>query len=94
MGAWVATANTRRHRRLECRPSDRVGADLAGRIAVPPVTGWHKTARLHRDYYVRLDGNDYSVDPAVIGRHVRVDPSRGQVTATAFGRYDPEGPKA
>ena len=54
---------------------DRIAADKAAMIPlppVPPVTGWHKTARLPRDYYVRLDGNDYSVDPAVIGRRIEI----------------------
>jgi transposase len=87
LGAWVATANTRWHRRLQCRPADRIGADLAAMIALPPVPpacGWHKTARLPRDYYVRLDGNDYSVDPAVIGRRIEVvaDPDRVRSSAT------------
>jgi hypothetical protein len=34
--------------------------------------GWRVDVRLPRDHYVRVDTNDYSVDPAVIGRRVRV----------------------
>jgi len=34
--------------------------------------GWSNQIRLGRDYYVRVDSNDYSVDPAVIGRLVTV----------------------
>jgi transposase len=89
LGGWVAKANTRWHRRLECRPADRIGADRAAMIAlppVPPVTGWHKTARLPRDYYVRLDGNDYSVDPAVIGRRVEVTADLARVRVSCDGR--------
>ena len=89
LGAWIATANTRWHRRLECRPSDRIGADRAAMIALPPlppVTGWHKTARLPRDYYVRLDGNDYSVDPAVIGRRIEVRADLARVRVSCDGR--------
>jgi transposase len=89
LGGWVAKANTRWHRRLECRPADRIGADRAAMIAlppVPPVTGWHKTARLPRDYYVRLDGNDYSVDPAVIGRRIEVAADLGRVRVLCDGR--------
>ena len=58
-------------------------------IALPPVapvTGWHKTARLPRDYYVRLDGNDYSVDPAVIGRRIEVSADLGRVRVLCDGR--------
>ena len=39
---------------------------------VAPVIGWRTLVRLPRDHYVRLDGNDYSVDPAVVGRRVEV----------------------
>ena len=72
---WLARANARWHRRLECRPADRIAADRAAMTGLPPVapvTGWHRTVRLPRDHYVRLDSNDYSVDPAVIGRRVEV----------------------
>jgi transposase len=89
LGGWVAAANTRWHRRLECRPADRIAADTAAMIALPPVppaTGWHKTARLPRDYYVRLDGNDYSVDPAVIGRRIEVTADLARVRVTCDGR--------
>lgn len=89
LSEWVAKANTRWHRRLECRPADRISADKAAMIGlppVPPVTGWHKTARLPRDYYVRLDGNDYSVDPAVIGRRIEVTAGLDRVRVTCDGR--------
>jgi len=89
MQAWIATANTRWHRRLECRPSDRIAADKAAMIALPPVPpacGWHKTARLPRDYYVRLDGNDYSVDPAVIGRRIEITADLARVRVSCDGR--------
>ena len=52
---------------------------------VPPVTGWHRTVRLPRDYYVRLDGNDYSVDPAVIGRRVEVTADLCRIRVTCDG---------
>jgi transposase len=89
MSGWIEKANTRWHRRLACRPADRIGADLAAMIALPPVPpacGWRKTARLPRDYYVRLDGNDYSVDPAVTGRRIEVRADLARVRATCDGR--------
>jgi hypothetical protein len=39
---------------------------------VPPTVGWRASTRLPRDHYVRLDGNDYSVHPGVIGRRIEV----------------------
>jgi hypothetical protein len=55
----------------ECRPADRWDADRAAMLGLPPVapvTGWRISTRLPRDHYVRLDSNDYSVQPTVIGR--------------------------
>jgi transposase len=86
---WVATVNTRWRRHLQCAPADRIAAGKAAMISLPPVapvTGWHKTARLPRDYYVRLDGNDYSVDPAVIGRRIEVTADLARVRVTCGGR--------
>jgi transposase len=72
---WLGVANARTHRRLGCRPVDRWDADTAAMLTLPPTqpaVGWVTTVRLGRDHYVRLDTNDYSVHPAVIGRKVTV----------------------
>jgi hypothetical protein len=53
---------------------------------VPPATGWRSSLRLPRDYYVRLDANDYSVHPAVIGRRVEVVADLHRVRAWCEGR--------
>jgi len=89
LGQWVAVVNARWRRHLECAPADRIAADRAAMVALPPVapaTGWHRTARLPRDHYVRLDANDYSVDPAVIGRRVEVTAGLHRVRVTCDGR--------
>ncbi len=75
LGAWLAVVNTRVRRVLGCAPTDRIAADRQAMLELPPVapvTGWHAATRLARDHYVRLDSNDYSVHPAVIGRRVDV----------------------
>ena len=89
LAGWLPRANTRRMRALECAPADRAAADRAAMVPLPPVapvTGWHRTARLPRDHYVRLDGNDYSVDPAVIGRRIEVTAGLSRVRVTCDGR--------
>ena len=89
LAGWVAMVNTRWRRHLQCAPADRVAADRAAMVPLPPVppaTGWHRMARLPRDHYVRLDGNDYSVDPAVIGRRVEVSADLVRVRVTCEGR--------
>jgi len=80
--------NARPRRVLGCAPTERIGADLAAMLALPPVapvTGWHATTRLARDHYVRLDGNDYSVHPGVIGRRVDVHADLGRVRVFCDG---------
>jgi transposase len=75
LAGWIAVVNTRIRRALGCAPCDRITADRQAMLALPPVppaTGWRASARLARDHYIRLDSNDYSVHPAVIGRRVEV----------------------
>ncbi len=42
--------------------------------------------RLGRDYFVRIAGSDYSVDPVMVGRMVDAVADLGQVTITGDGR--------
>ena len=61
-------------------------------LALPPVapaTGWRTSTRLPRDHYVRLDANDYSVHPAVIGRRVEVVADLDRVRVFCDGRSSP-----
>jgi hypothetical protein len=58
-------------------------------LTLPPVapqTGWRLFTRLARDHYVRLDSNDYSVHPAVIGRRIEVVADLHRVKAFCDGR--------
>jgi hypothetical protein len=73
--AWLAVVNTRVRRALGCAPVDRIAADRAAMLTVTPVapvTGWRSATRLARDHSIRLDSNDYSVHPSVIGRRVEI----------------------
>ena len=86
---WLALANQRQHRALGCAPADRVDADRAAMLRLPPVapaTGWRAALRLPRDHYVRLDTNDYSVHPAAVGRRVEVAADLERVTVHGDGR--------
>jgi transposase len=89
LSGWLGLVNTRRRRVLGCAPTDRIAADLERMLPLPPVapaTGWRVSTRLARDHYVRLDGNDYSVDPAVIGRRVEVGADLHRMRAACDGR--------
>jgi hypothetical protein len=86
---WLGVVNTRTRRALGCAPADRIATDRAAMLSLPPVapaTGWRSSARLARDHYVRLDSNDYSVHPAVIGRRVEVVGGLARVRAFCDGR--------
>jgi transposase len=93
---WLARANTRQHRALGCRPADRWDADKAAMLQLPPVapvTGWRLATRLPRDHYVRVDSNDYSVHPSVIGRTVEITAGLEEVTVTCQGRLAARHPR-
>jgi hypothetical protein len=89
LAGWLETVNRRWRRHLECAPWDRIAADRAAMIPLPPVapvTGWRRNARLPRDHYVRLDGNDYSVEPSVVGRRIEVRADLARVRVFCEGR--------
>ncbi|MCK9930803.1 IS21 family transposase [Frankia sp. Mgl5] len=89
LDGWLAQANTRRVRSIGARPLDRLDTDRQAMLALPPIgpaVGLRHRVRLARDYYVRLDGVDYSVDPAVIGRFVEAAASAWTVTVTCDGQ--------
>jgi transposase len=86
---WLGRANTPVVRTIKAAPVDLVDADRAAMLALPPVPlhlGWRNKIRLGRDYYVRLDTNDYSVDPSVIGRMVDVASDLERVRVRCEGR--------
>jgi len=86
---WLALVNQRQRRALGCAPSDRIAADRAAMLPLPPVapqTGWRSSLRLPRDHYVRLDANDYSVHPTAVGRRVEVAADLDRVRVLCDGR--------
>lgn len=89
MSDWLTKANTRQVRRIRATPVERIGVDRAAMLALPPVVsgiGLDTHVRLPRDYYVRVDSNDYSVHPESIGRLVDVRADLESVTVTCNGR--------
>lgn len=86
---WLAVVNTRQRRALGCAPTDRIATDKAAMVPLPPVpptVGWRDSTRLARDHYVRIDSNDYSVHPAVIGRRIEIVVDLHRVQALCEGR--------
>lgn len=86
---WLPIANRRCVRVLDGRPIDFLDADRAQMLRLPPVSPVTETVtsvRLGRDYYVRVAGNDYSVDPSAIGQLVEVTTTLAQVRVSRSGR--------
>jgi hypothetical protein len=85
---WLERANGRTVRSIHGRPADLFDTDYLSMIPLTPVdplVGLHQWIRLARDYYVRVDTVDYSVDPRMIGRLVDVTATPTTVTATCDG---------
>jgi hypothetical protein len=86
---WLATANQRTVRTTKARPFDLLEADKAAMLPLPPAVlhlGWRNHVRLGRDYYVRVDTNDYSVHPSAIGARVDVAADLNTVRGRHGGR--------
>ena len=86
---WLTRANARVVRTIKASPTDRLDTDRAAMLPLPPIPlhlGWRNKIRLGRDYYVRLDTNDYSVDPNLIGRMVEVAADLERVRVRTEGR--------
>jgi len=86
---WLTRANARTVRAIGGRPADLLEGDYAAMTPLPPLDppiGLTARVRLARDYYVRVDANDYSVDPQVIGRFVDVAATPGEVVIYCAGQ--------
>jgi hypothetical protein len=86
---WLVRANSRTVRSIQGRPVDLLETDYLSMLPLPPVVppiGLNNRIRLARDYYVRIDTVDYSVDPQAIGRLVDVTASPGTVTVFCDGQ--------
>ena len=86
---WLVRANTRTVRSIHGRPVDLFDTDYAAMTVLPPIdpaVGLGNRVRLARDYYVRVDTCDYSVDPRVIGRFVEVTATPDQVVVRCAGQ--------
>lgn len=88
LAGWLPKTNSRLVRATGARPVDLLAVDRAAMGLLPPVApviGTSARMRLARDYYVRVCGNDYSVDPTMIGRFVDVHAGLNRVIVTCAG---------
>jgi len=86
---WFTTvANVRTHAVLKTSPAEAFTTDRAGMRPLPPFTptfGTRPAVRLPRNYYITVDTNHYSVDPAYVDRLVTVHTTLHQVIVNGPG---------
>ncbi len=88
LAVWLKRANQRIHGTTRVRPAEAIFEDRGAMMSFPPVlpeTAWRFTTRLPRDHYVRVDTNDYSVNPRYVGRRVDVVVTLNEVVVTCDG---------
>lgn len=84
---WFTKVNARRHKTLRERPVDRLGDELASMAPLPselPDTARRWVTRVAPDPHLRIDTNDYSLDPALVGQRVEVRVDQRHITAIAL----------
>jgi transposase len=84
LDGWFGKVNARTHKTLRARPVDRLAEELG--VMAPladgmPDTARRWTTRVAPDLHLRVDTNDYSLDPALVGRRVEVIVDQRRVTA-------------
>ena len=88
LAVWLRRANQRIHGTTRVRPSAMIFEDRGAMMPFPPVLpdpSWRFTTRLPRDHYVRVDTNDYSVNPRLVGRRVQVTVTLDEIVVTCEG---------
>jgi len=88
LDTWFdSRANPRMHKTLRCRPIDRLIEErqvMAPLPQAPPDVDRRWVLRVPPDPYLRFDTNDYSLDPALVGRRVEARISDREVLAIAL----------
>jgi hypothetical protein len=87
LDAWTEKANRRKHRSTRAIPDERLAVEkekmrpLPGRM---PDVDRRQVLRVPAQPYLRVDRNDYSIDPQFVGRRVEVRVSQIEVTAVVL----------
>jgi hypothetical protein len=84
LDGWCERVNRRMHRTIRAVPAERLVEELRRMRPLPaalPDTDRRFVVRVPQQPYLRIDRNDYSIDPAFAGRRVDVRVSQTAVTA-------------
>jgi hypothetical protein len=84
LDSWCEKVNQRVHRTIRAVPAERLLAERARMRPLPdrlPDLDRRTVVRVPQQPYLRVDRNDYSIDPAFAGRRVELRVSQTEVTA-------------
>jgi hypothetical protein len=87
LDGWCDRVNERVHRTVRVVPTERLLEERARMRPLPqmlPDCDRRIVARVPQQPFLRIDRNDYSIDPAFAGRRVEVRVSQGEVTAVVL----------
>jgi hypothetical protein len=87
LDGWCERVNRRVHRTVRAVPADRLVEERARMRPLPvamPDSDRRFVTRVAQQPYLRVDRNDYSIDPVFAGRRVEVRVSQTQVTAVVL----------
>jgi transposase len=87
LDAWFQKANARTHKTLRARPIDRLLEEREVMGALPgraPDVDRRRVVRVAPDPFLRIDTNDYSLDPGLVGRRVEVRVGQREIVAVAL----------
>jgi transposase len=87
LDAWTEKANGRVHRTIRAVPAERLAEERSKMRLLPgrmPDTDRRHVIRVPAQPFVRVDRNDYSIDPRFAGRRVEVRVSQTEITAVVL----------
>jgi len=87
LDSWCDRVNQRVHRTIRAVPAERLLEERARMRPLPgrlPDTDRRTVVRVPQQPYLRVDRNDYSIDPQFAGRRVELRVSQTEVTATVL----------
>jgi hypothetical protein len=87
LDAWTDKVNRRVHRTVRAVPAERLAEEHQRMRPLParmPDLDRRQVVRVPAQPFLRVDRNDYSIDPAFVGRRVELRISQSEVTATVL----------
>lgn len=87
LDGWFGKINGRIHKTLRARPADRLARELEVMRPLPtaaPDVDRRWVTRVPPDPFLRVDTNDYSLDPRLIGRRIEIRVGQREITAVVL----------